>query len=295
MGDTAAKGAKIERVPANTDPGIVADIIKRDGGVILEAFLSPDQVDRINAEIEPEFQNRKFIGQEDVIRTVNGLQPHTKRLVHVVAKSDTYCHEFVANPQLLACVQAVLGEVCDSLSLMAAQAIEIFPGQQPQTLHRDQMFYKACNMFGAKSPDVLVNALLALSESTDEVGATRIIPGSHLWDDYERPVDQSMTIPAELKRGDVLLFGGRVIHGGGGNTSADRSRRVIATVFSPGYLVGEEAWPFVIPLEKVKTMPPVVQGMMGFRSYPTFTGERAVTTLWQAEMAPVEYKLGLVD
>jgi ectoine hydroxylase-related dioxygenase (phytanoyl-CoA dioxygenase family) len=63
-----------------------------------------------------------------------------------------------------------------------------------------------------------------------------------------------MTIAAELKPGSVLFYGGKLIHGGGANTTADVKRRVVASAFNPSFLVPEEAYPFVVPMDVARQM-----------------------------------------
>ena len=78
-----------------------------------------------------------------------------------------------------------------------------------------------------------------------------------------------MTVPATMKAGDVLCIGGKIVHGGGANTTADEYRRGVAFSFNPGFLTPEEAYPFIVPMELAESMSPRAQQMLGFRSqYP---------------------------
>ncbi|KAJ6001077.1 hypothetical protein N7481_001486 [Penicillium waksmanii] len=99
-------------------------------------------------------------------------------------------------------------------------------------------------MSTAQGPEVSLNFLIALSDFTEENGATRVIPGSNHWSDFNDPGTPEMTTPAEMKAGDVLLISGKVVHGGGANQSGDVKRRGLAFTFQPGYLTPEEAYPF---------------------------------------------------
>ena len=47
-----------------------------------------------------------------------------------------------------------------------------------------------------------------------------------------------------MKAGDVLLYSGKTAHGGGANLTTDQYRRGVAFAFNPGFLTGEEAYPF---------------------------------------------------
>jgi ectoine hydroxylase-related dioxygenase (phytanoyl-CoA dioxygenase family) len=136
-----------------------------------------------------------------------------------------------------------------------------------------------------------VNFLLALTEVIEEMGATRVIPGSNLWEDYEAKGSPGQTIPATMSPGDVLCIGGKVLHGGGANLTKDRVRRVLSHAFSPGIILGEEAWPHVISVEEARTYPRRLQSYLGFRSI-TYKGEQP-GFLWRAHTRPLEEHLGL--
>ena len=48
----------------------------------------------------------------------------------------------------------------------------------------------------------------AITNFTEENGATRIIPGSHLRDAAPNPLEHYETIPAEMPKGSVLVWVG---------------------------------------------------------------------------------------
>jgi ectoine hydroxylase-related dioxygenase (phytanoyl-CoA dioxygenase family) len=132
---------------------------------------------------------------------------------------------------------------------------------------------------------------MALTEVTEEMGATRVIPGSQHWAGFETPGTQEQTIAATLQPGDVLAFSGKVLHGGGANVTTDQVRRVVTTPFTPGFMMGEEAWPHVISADEVRTYPKRLQGYLGFRSI-SWKGEEP-GFLWRADGVPLEERLGL--
>src|SRR5690606_35243367 len=70
-------------------------------------------------------------------------------------------------------------------------------------------------------PPVVCNTMWALTDFTDENGATRLVPGSHRWPDPD-PRQRYETVPATMRRGSVLVWHGSLWHGGGANRTAER-------------------------------------------------------------------------
>jgi ectoine hydroxylase-related dioxygenase (phytanoyl-CoA dioxygenase family) len=148
-------------------------------------------------------------------------------------------------------------------------------------LHRDLENWFPFIGMGPDGPEVTLNFLIALTDFTEENGATRVIPGSNHWSDFEDRGTPEQTIPAIMNAGDALLFSGKTAHGGGANQTSDEYRRAVAFALNPGFLTGEEAYPFLVDMEIAKTLSPRVQRLLGFRSqYPTGS-----PGLWQVDYA----------
>ena len=94
-------------------------------------------------------------------------------------------------------------------------------------------------------------------------GATKVIPGSHLWDVQRRPTDAE-AIPAVMKAGSGIIYLGSTIHAAGANTTADQWRRGMHISYSVGWLRTEENQYLSIPLEQVRTLPRESQNILGF-------------------------------
>ncbi|MGV8872848.1 MAG: phytanoyl-CoA dioxygenase family protein [Rhodococcus sp. (in: high G+C Gram-positive bacteria)] len=289
--ENATREAHLEVVPNSTSVTDLKEIIDRDGGVIVSEFFTEDQVDRLNAEIDQPLRDLRFGSTNAVEHAEDFHGVRTKRLTNLITLSETFRTEWITNDRLLEWMEATLRPTSDSFWLTTAQVIEIHPGQKAQVLHRDAVNYPVINNLGPTAPVVQINALVALTEYTSEMGATRVIPGSNRWEDYSvegRPED---TIPAEMEPGSALLTDGKVIHGGGANVTVDKARRGLAFAFNSGFLVPEEAYPFMVPLEVAKTLPPRVQNLIGFRSFHNET--QGGGTLWQVDYTELADHLGL--
>ncbi|MGB6247310.1 phytanoyl-CoA dioxygenase family protein [Gordonia sp. (in: high G+C Gram-positive bacteria)] len=280
---------ELQRVPSTTPAADILAIVARDGGVVIEAMLSADQVARFNSEIDPSVAALAAgsTHENELVQEFHGV--NTKRLTNLVNRSDVFRDEIIDLD--------LVHELCDARFLnesgtywmTTAQVIEIGPGNRAQMLHRDlENWYPFVGM-GPAGPEITLNFLIALTDFTEDNGATRVIPGSHLWSDFEDRGTPEQTIPATMKAGDALFISGKTVHGGGANLTSDEYRRGVSFAFNPGYLVGEEAYPFLVSREVAATLPERVQRILGFRSqYPLGS-----PGLWQVDYSELADYLGL--
>jgi len=286
--------AALARVPFGVDVAEVVGAVARHGGVILTGALTRQQVEAVNRELDAQMgaipQGNFGRGEQNYLADFMGAS--TKRLVHCVRYSRTYREVLLGSPILAQYVEGLVPGKAGCHSLISSHAIEIYPGEKAQVLHRDANTHmRMLQMFRPDSPEILLPTILALGDVTEEMGATRVIPGSHLWPDFSVEGKPEQTVPVVLNAGDLLLYSGKLLHGGGANVTRDRPRRVLATAFAIPFFMGEEAWPFAIPLEEVRAYPKQVQSLLGFRSV-SCKGEQP-GFLWRVKARPLETELGL--
>ncbi|EEP81378.1 conserved hypothetical protein [Uncinocarpus reesii 1704] len=278
------------RVPAfSTPPEEVTRLVKQEGGVVLEGFLTKEQVARMNAEIDGPLEkiSAGSTHSAEHIRKFHGAQ--TKRMTNVVNHSRVFREEVLDHDYIHSMLAQVFHIESGTYWMASHQVIEIGPGNTAQVLHRDQGQYQLPNRLGPDGPECVINFLIALTDCTEQNGATRVIPGSHRWEDFYEKGTPEQTVPAELNAGDILMITGKVIHGGGANLTQNEHRRVISWSFIPSYFTPEEAYPFIVPMESVKKMSPRAQRILGFRSqYP-----KNSPGLWQSDYSELATVLGL--
>lgn len=284
----------LARIPFGASAEEVSALVARDGGVILTGALTPSEVDAVNRDLDavmgPMPQGNFASGEDNYLPDFMGA--HTKRLQHCVKYSATYRDRLLASETLADYVAALVPGRPGTHSLFSTQAIEIHPGETAQVLHRDGGgFMERLGLSRPDSTELVINSLLALTDVTEEMGATRVVPGSHLWPDFSQRPDPDASVPALLRAGDLLLFSGKLLHGGGANVTKDRSRRVVASAWSLSFLTPEEAWPFVLSVDEVRTYPRRLQAYLGFHSF-TYRDEEP-GFLWRVDNKPLEQHLGL--
>jgi ectoine hydroxylase-related dioxygenase (phytanoyl-CoA dioxygenase family) len=279
----------LQSVPRGTPVEEILAVVARDGGVIIKNFLTRDQVDRFNADVESAIEALRpgSTHENELVAAFHGS--NTKRLTKLVELSPTFRDEIIDLDLVHDLCDAIFLKESGTYWMTTAQVIEIGPGNDAQMLHRDLENWFPFVGMGKTGPEVIVNFLIAFTDFTEENGATRVIPGSNHWDDFEDRGTPEDTIPVEMQVGDALFFSGKTVHGGGANRTTDEYRRAVAFALNPGYLTGEEAYAFTVDLDTAKSLSPRVQRMLGFRSqYPTGSAG-----LWQVDYAELGDYLGL--
>ena len=114
------------------------------------------------------------------------------------------------------------------------------------------------------TPDyhVQCNTMWALTDFTAANGATRIVPDSSAVDDatgLAMPLFQ-----AEMRRGSVLFYEGKVLHGGGTNRS-DAERRGVNITYAVGWVRQEENQYLACPPEIARTLDDALLRLMGYQ------------------------------
>lgn len=258
-----------------------------DGGVIVEGMVPRDTVDELfgaaTAYAEGVKPGAADQGMGEEGRFFVGA--NTIRFSSLGRITPAY-FDLLDNEVYAALADAVLLPNCGSYWVNTAQVMFIGPGESAQVLHRDaDNWFQHVEPTWPDTPEVTISAMIGLEEVTEELGATRVVPGSHRWPElnvYEFDVD---TVPAELESGDAFVYSGKVLHGGGANTTPGRWRRALHLSFVVGWLTPEEAHP-LDHIDGLADQSPRVQRLLGQRSYdprPHVGGG-----LWLRHVRPLE-------
>lgn len=236
--------------------------LAEDGGVIVRDFIDAGLLQRLNSELEADIQKTDPGAAMEDENFSAFWGSRTKRFTRLAARTPSFA-ELLDHDLMHQWAGRALRH---GYWLNTGQAMIVGPGEKGQVLHRDIALWPIF-VDGAKgAPEAMVSILLALSDFTEDVGATRVVPGSHLWDDFKRAPDPDSYVSAVMPAGSALLYLGKTLHGAGANVTQNSWRRGLHMSFVLGWLTPEEASPIGVPWEIAKTYPLRVQQMLGYIS-----------------------------
>jgi ectoine hydroxylase-related dioxygenase (phytanoyl-CoA dioxygenase family) len=246
---------QVKRFGAQSSVEDVVDTLREDGCAIIERLVEGEDLATLKGEIGAWFDaspagEGQFFGQR------------TRRFSGVFAKAQS-THQLAIHALVLGAMRTHLrgsdpaSPHCDCVDLSATQAIGIGPGEGAQFLHRDQALWPFAHDF-----EVMSNAMWMIDDFTEQNGATRVIPKSHLWADDREP-QVGDTVQATGPAGSVLLWTGRLLHAGGKNNT-DHMRRGLVLSYKLGWLAPQEKLLLSHPPEKARGFPAELQSLIGY-------------------------------
>jgi ectoine hydroxylase-related dioxygenase (phytanoyl-CoA dioxygenase family) len=244
---------ELNHVSADTPAEEIVDHLRRDGYVIVDNLASSELMDTIDDELAPYFAATP-LGYNAMIGT------KTRRTGALVARSHA-CRTLIQNPTMMGVCRDFLGHA-SAFQLMLTQVISIEPGESAQSLHRDQNAFDFYPF-----PDdyhVQCNTLWALSEYTAEMGATRVVPGSQVGDKKPTDYAEEECLHAEMSRGSVLIYTGKIVHSGAANRSG-KVRRAINVNYCVGWVRQEENQFLSVPPEVARTLDDDLLKLIGYQ------------------------------
>jgi len=241
----------IEHLQADADPADVAAVLERDACVVVDQLAAGALLGRVRSEIQP-LVDATPSGSDDF----SGR--NTRRVGSLIARAPAV-RELITHPTALGATRALLTGATN-FQLHLTQVIAIGPDEAAQPIHRDQWAFDFFPFPGGY--EVQCNTIWALTDFTEENGATRVIPGSHRLADKLR-FSGSDTEPAEMEAGSVLFYTGALYHGGGANRS-DATRIGLNLTYARSWLRQEENQYLSVPLEVARELPEDLQRLMGY-------------------------------
>ncbi|KAI5476090.1 hypothetical protein MNV49_000408, partial [Pseudohyphozyma bogoriensis] len=258
-------------IPATAPVEEILGIIRRDGGVIVTGFLSEEEVDGINSQAYPIFDQLRekpdpaklaelgenfYASNTTHIRGMFVKMPEATSLIMQKPLWHTIMHE-----TLKSTTQTWMGDKLltteSSYILSLASAYHVAPGAEAQVLHQDHAIHNVPAQEGSLYT-TQVGCLVAGTKATEKNGATRVIPGSHLWGIDKRPKPE-LTVGAEMDKGSALFWLGSLYHGAGANKCTpgeENDVRLLYGVFAcKDFCRQEEAFHLFTPTSVAQKLP----------------------------------------
>jgi ectoine hydroxylase-related dioxygenase (phytanoyl-CoA dioxygenase family) len=256
--------------------------IEEHGFVVIPGLLSTARLDGIRAALRPHLSG-DLLGRND-------FEGHRTQRVYALVGLDRLFQDLVEHPRILAICDALLAP---NYLLTASQAINILPGETPQSFHTDDLFY----LLPRPRKAVSISTIWAVDAFTAENGATQVVPGSHRLSDgalakFLQPIDFTTAAPADrtprpapslpgtlrsqvqdvvMPPGSVIVFLGTLLHRGGQNHSAS-ARLALSNQYCEPWARQQENYTLAIPLADARRMSVRVQELLGFSIHPPFMG-----------------------
>ena len=235
-----------------------AERIAREGYTVVENAIEADLVEALHEDL------LRLERQYDVKPADNPFEgARTVRIYTLLVHGGLY-ERIPVHEHVLPLVERVLDRGCLVSSL---SSISIDPEEIAQPIHADDQ------LIPLPKPHVPIvcNSMWAITDFTEENGATRVIPGSHLRDHSPQFGQPYESMPAEMSRGSVLVWNGSLWHGGGANRSG--ARRVgIAMNYCAGWIRQQENQQLGIPREIARGFSPRLRDLVGYGIYNGLLG-----------------------
>jgi ectoine hydroxylase-related dioxygenase (phytanoyl-CoA dioxygenase family) len=232
--------------------------IKRDGFCIIENAVEIELIDALAADLD------RLERQYNIKPAKNPFEgANTVRIYNLLVHGELY-ERIPVHENVLPVVEGVLDAGCLISSL---SSIAICGGERAQPIHADDQLIP----IPKPHPPTVCNTMWALTDFTAANGATRLVPGSHLWDHSPTFGEKYDSIAAEMPKGSVLVWHGSLWHGGGSNQTEQR-RIGIAMNYCAGYIRQQENQQLGIPRDIAKHFGRRLRELVGYSVYNGLIG-----------------------
>lgn len=244
---------------AHTD---LIEALRNTGSAVVTNVMDEETIDICAAEMRPEFDRHG----RDTENDFNGYK--TLRISSTLRYAPTTA-KMIAHPLVLAMADAFLKPHCLSYRIGSNTGIEIYPGEGHQVLHTDDSIYPL------RIPGIQfqINVMWAMCDFTEANGATRVVLGSHLIDDYFD--EQPDPVQAVMPKGSLLFYLGPVLHGGGQNNT-ETPRMGLINTYALGWLRQEVNQYLAVPPELAAQYDETVRRLLGYTKHGSSLGHSRV-------------------
>ena len=230
--------------------------LEQYGYTIHENFLSAEDLGSITARLEEQAEMEREQGVATLSASGHAGQDRhfggdkataaVFQQVSFVPNKGKEFRNLMRHPVALAyCKHMFRGE---PFNLATQSAMILRAGGTPQVLHADQQAIAFPTPF-----PVMLNVMTCLSDFEADMGATRLVPGSHLASSPDMTVERDAAVaaiggelvPLTAKAGSALIWESRTWHCQWASTSP-RTRMSIAAVYGVHFVKPQDVYPAII-------------------------------------------------
>lgn len=252
----------IRRFKPTDDAQEIAASIKRDGVAIIEGALDQGVLAGLNRDVDAELTIGE-VDQDSSSKAYNRFKGEFTTRVYNVAQFSDSAVDVICNAEMVEMAEHLMASRCSSVLLNAAMVLQVNPGETPQYIHSDLKSWPTVP--GGGEP-VNITAIYALSDFTEENGATVFAPGSWGWEEGRNPKNDEL-VAATMAAGDAVLFRADCLHGAGGNTSENHSRRGLFISYCAGWLRPVENIHLGLTRERLAEVDRKLLPLIGFKPH----------------------------
>ncbi|KAH6893160.1 hypothetical protein B0T10DRAFT_267074 [Thelonectria olida] len=269
----------VQRIARQAGLEAFVKAVEQDGCVIIQDFTDAESLGQAQTEVQP-FLDESAAASRSTVGALNG---GTATCTRLIGRSKTVREKFFSDSLYQDIADHFIGletthwyggepVVTKSHPLLSISiTMSSQPGSNAQKLHRDDKNHHAKHARAEtydKGRDMLIGLFVPACDTTKANGATRIVPGSHLWGD-ERPDfgpdGDDGVVDAELEKGEAFVMLGSLYHGAG-RYSLPTGSRTVHIMFMCSGVHRQEEIPFLTyPIEDVKTYSELVRDRLGWK------------------------------
>jgi ectoine hydroxylase-related dioxygenase (phytanoyl-CoA dioxygenase family) len=192
--------------------------VAEDGACIALNVLPHELCDALLADFQPHLDDMPW-GTDELGYRDNFYGQQTKRLHGLFSKSPNM-QDVLTHPLFLTLAKRMFVEprISSDVRLSNTELMVLSKDQDVQAFHTDAASWRRAQMVEkANGNEILISANCALTDFTATNGATRVVPGSHLWEEGRVPKEEEICL-AVMPKGSALIYSGNAVHSGGANT-----------------------------------------------------------------------------
>ena len=253
-------------------------VIEEYGFCVHKRMLNPEQVqiarDRLDeqARLERDQQvatlgNQSRTGKTWIGGTATNQAIPSWQGVNMLPNKGREFIDLLLHPIPRAYCQGIFGN--PNFHLGSSTGLILRKGAEPMVVHCDQQYIPLMT-----DRPLLVNFMICLTDFTEAMGATRVIPRSHKFDHFPTVSGNANgafnpepyeTVPVLCEAGDVIVFESRVWHQSGQHNS-DNTRYSITTFWCQSWLKPMDDYVQSLHDDVYRSLKPDELEVLGFRT-----------------------------